>query len=66
MNPEGTQTAVRVEALLDLHAVAADRDFNFQVAEKFKNSYVFLIPLYLWRIKKENPRFADGIEAYLT
>lgn len=27
----------------------ADRDFNFQVAETFKNSYVFPIPLYLWR-----------------
>lgn len=27
----------------------ADRDFNFQVAETFKNSYFFEIPLYLWR-----------------
>jgi len=27
----------------------ADRDFNFQVAETFKNSYVFFIPAYLWR-----------------
>lgn len=27
----------------------ADRDFNFQVAETFKNSYYFPIPLYLWR-----------------
>lgn len=27
----------------------ADRDFNFQVAEAFKNSYFFDIPLYLWR-----------------
>jgi glycosyltransferase involved in cell wall biosynthesis len=26
----------------------ADRDFNFQVAETFKNSYVFDIPLYMW------------------
>ena len=26
----------------------ADRDFNFQVAETFKNSYVFPVPLYLW------------------
>lgn len=30
----------------------ADRDFNFQVAETFKNSYVFFIPAYLWRTKK--------------
>lgn len=27
----------------------ADRDFNFQVAETFKNSYYFPIALYLWR-----------------
>lgn len=26
----------------------ADRDFNFQVAETFKNSYIFPIPLYMW------------------
>jgi len=33
----------------------ADRDFNFQVAETFKNSYTFDIPLYMWsreQIKK--------------
>lgn len=30
----------------------ADRDFNFQVAETFQNSYAFCIPLYLWRVKK--------------
>ena len=28
----------------------ADRDFNFQVAETFKNSYFFDLPLYLWRV----------------
>jgi len=27
----------------------ADRDFNFQVTETFKNSYVFMLPLYMWR-----------------
>jgi len=26
-----------------------DRDFHFQVAERFKNSYFFDIPLYMWR-----------------
>jgi glycosyltransferase involved in cell wall biosynthesis len=26
----------------------ADRDFNFQVAETFKNSYHFAVPLYVW------------------
>ncbi|PIP86864.1 hypothetical protein COW81_03305 [Candidatus Campbellbacteria bacterium CG22_combo_CG10-13_8_21_14_all_36_13] len=32
----------------------ADRDFNFQVAETFKNSYVFSIPTYLWRQETQN------------
>ncbi len=32
----------------------ADKDFNFQVAETFKNSYVFLLPLYMWKVEKEN------------
>jgi glycosyltransferase involved in cell wall biosynthesis len=27
----------------------ADRDFNFQVAETFKNSYVVPVKLYMWR-----------------
>ncbi|HVB19810.1 MAG TPA: glycosyltransferase family 2 protein [Candidatus Paceibacterota bacterium] len=27
----------------------ADRDFNFQEVETFRNSYVFSIPLYMWR-----------------
>jgi glycosyltransferase involved in cell wall biosynthesis len=30
----------------------ADRDFNFKVAEVFRNSYVVPIPLYLWRTSK--------------
>lgn len=36
----------------------ADRDFNFQVAETFKNNYVFFIPLYLWKVKNQNPKYA--------
>jgi len=32
----------------------ADRDFNFKVAETFKNSIVFKIPLYLWRVERQN------------
>ena len=31
----------------------ADRDFNFQVAETFKNSIVVKVPLYMWR---QNPK----------
>jgi glycosyltransferase involved in cell wall biosynthesis len=27
----------------------ADRDFHFHVSETFRNSYVFEVPLYLWR-----------------
>jgi hypothetical protein len=40
----------------------ADRDFNFQVAETFKNSYVFKVPLYLWRSEKQNPDYEDCIK----
>ena len=43
----------------------ADRDFNFQVAETFKNSFVFFIPLYLWRVKNENPRFTNTIDKFI-
>jgi len=32
----------------------ADRDFNFQVAETFKNSMCFKLPLYLYRSDREN------------
>ncbi len=39
----------------------ADRDFNFQVAETYKNSYTFFIPLYLWRQNKQNERYPNGI-----
>lgn len=37
----------------------ADRDFNFQVAETFKNSYVFFIPMYMWRVSRQNERYGD-------
>lgn len=36
-----------------------DRDFNFQVAETYKNSYTFFIPLYLWRQKLQNNRYTN-------
>lgn len=32
----------------------ADRDFNFQVAETFGKSITFKLPLYLWRVGREN------------
>ena len=44
----------------------ADRDFSFHVAEQFKNSYVFFIPLYLWRVKNENARYDASIARYIT
>jgi glycosyltransferase involved in cell wall biosynthesis len=43
----------------------ADRDFNFNVAYTFKNSYVFFIPAYMWRMSKENERYSGNIEKYL-
>jgi glycosyltransferase involved in cell wall biosynthesis len=43
----------------------ADRDFNFQVAETFKNSYSFRIPLYLYRADRQNDGF-EGYEKYIV
>lgn len=42
----------------------ADRDFNFQVATTFKDSVSFKLPIYLWRVDRENPE-AIGQEKYL-
>lgn len=42
----------------------ADRDFNFQVAETFKNSYTFYLPLYLWRQDKPDARY-NNYKKYL-
>ena len=43
-----------------------DRDFDFQVAETFKNSYVIKLPLYMWRVSSENPEYTNRIQSYLT
>ncbi|MEK9201730.1 MAG: glycosyltransferase family 2 protein [Patescibacteria group bacterium] len=43
----------------------ADKDFNFQVAETFKNSWVFFIPLYMWRVKNQNERYDADIVNFL-
>ncbi len=43
----------------------ADRDFNFQVAETFRNSYVFHIPLYMWRVRTENEFYSQGVSSHL-
>lgn len=40
------------------------RDFAFQVAETFKNSYSFRLPLYLWRVKDVHNPY-PGWEKYL-
>ena len=42
----------------------ADKDFNFQVAETFKNSHFAAIPLYMWRVKNQNERYSD-LDAFL-
>ncbi len=44
----------------------ADKDFNFQVAETFKNSYIFFIPLYMWRGENQNERYITDIKNFLT
>ncbi|PJE73886.1 MAG: hypothetical protein COV01_03530 [Candidatus Taylorbacteria bacterium CG10_big_fil_rev_8_21_14_0_10_41_48] len=43
----------------------ADRDFNFQVAETFRNSYVFFIPMYLWRQNKQNEKYEEIVSGYI-
>jgi hypothetical protein len=43
----------------------ADRDFNFEVAETFKNSYVFRIPAYMWRVNNNNSNYSYPINNIL-
>jgi glycosyltransferase involved in cell wall biosynthesis len=43
----------------------ADRDFNFQVAETFGKSISFKLPLYLWRVNRQNPPFV-GYDKYIV
>ena len=40
------------------------RDFVFRVAEKYKNSWSFKLPLYLWNANTENPDYI-GYDKYL-
>jgi glycosyltransferase involved in cell wall biosynthesis len=42
----------------------ADRDFNFQVAETFGKSITIELPLYLWRVNREN-NISYDFEKYL-
>jgi len=35
------------------------RDFVFHVANHFKNSWSFRLPLYLWDVKTQNPDYVD-------
>ncbi len=43
---------------------ASGRDFAFRVAARYKNSWSFKLPLYLWEVRIENPGF-EGYEKYL-
>ncbi len=43
----------------------ADRDFNYEVAETFKNSHCFAIPAYLWRSSGTNER-TTRFESYIV
>jgi glycosyltransferase involved in cell wall biosynthesis len=40
------------------------RDFAFNIANHFKNSWSFKLPLYLWDVHKENPAYT-GYKKYL-
>lgn len=37
----------------------ADRDFNFAVAAAFRDSISVKLPLYLWRVKSQNPEYSS-------
>lgn len=37
----------------------ADRDFNFRVATTFRNSICINLPLYLWRVDRQNPDYGN-------
>jgi len=37
----------------------ADRDFNFAVAEAFRDSISVRLPLYLWRVKTQHPDYKE-------
>lgn len=43
----------------------ADRDFNFQVAETFRNSYILEIPAYLWDTRSATDVDQNTIESLL-
>jgi len=38
----------------------ADQDFNYAVAETFKDSIAVKIPLVLWRVNNQNPDYSDA------
>jgi glycosyltransferase involved in cell wall biosynthesis len=41
------------------------RDFAFNIAHTFKNSWSFRLPLYLWDVHRENTEYT-GYEKYIT
>lgn len=43
----------------------ADRDFNFQVAETFRNSYIFPIPMYMWHTKSQSDSIYKDISNFI-
>lgn len=43
----------------------ADKDFNFQVAETFKNSHIVFVPLYLWRVNNTNQTHPSDMSTFL-
>lgn len=43
-----------------LRGRGADQDFNYWVAETFRDSIAFKIPLLLWRVKNQNKDYLDS------
>ncbi|MDB5204369.1 MAG: glycosyl transferase [Candidatus Taylorbacteria bacterium] len=42
-----------------------DRDFNFEIAETFKQSYTIFVPIYLWRMDIQNDNYKKDISKFI-
>ena len=42
------------------------RDFAFRIATRYKNSWSFKLPMYLWDVQSQNPEYNPDYEKYLV
>lgn len=44
-----------------------DRDYNYNIAKQYHNSYVLRLPLYFWRVKNQNPAYiSEKFQAFMS